>query len=471
MGKTTVKKKKKKASPEAAEGAEGAKGAEGARKAKSGGNGAKKEIKPFSRPELFTKAKELQTLLNPIKEAEVNAEIVRPRLMTESVEHGRGSGLMRHYSFRKFKEVPKAVVFMNQPRSKGGGAFEPTDRLLTPGEQLRLTFTTTVEGSDGPVYFLAKGFFLRKSFYIADDPKNPGKPWTGPREEAEKNLPKEAVVRGDDVIEIRIDSVNSFPGGPGRTDRNVLERYLSQAKLYVIPGGGGWNQKSTQGNFFDGIRDPLDKYIEREDLKIIDKITIDEFVNTGETALLIKETLLADVEHEVCRPSVVKNPTENASEINMKIGFLLYFRLDEDIAEALARTFPKKAGKEIDVFLPLMLERVDAAREQFRVTLKVFPRDLVEERGRNSMERGLKFMPPYALHQGAENQNTFSKLLILLNQRFREDEKPDEEKLKSETLKASVDKRISERKAHFTDDKVAAAFKDRVSAKKRKEEG
>ena len=54
------------------------------------------------------------------------------RMQTESVEHGRGQGLLRHYTFRKFKEVPKAVLFMNQPRSQSG-AFEPTDRLLTPG--------------------------------------------------------------------------------------------------------------------------------------------------------------------------------------------------------------------------------------------------------------------------------------------------------------------------------------------------
>jgi hypothetical protein len=80
-------------------------------------------------------------------------------------------------------------------------------------------------------------------------------------------------------------------------------------------------------------------------------------------------------------------------------------------------------------------------------------------------------MPPYALHQGSENQNTFSKLLILLNQRFREDEKPEEDKLKSEKLQASVEKRIADRRSAFTDDKVKSAFSDRVSAKKRKEEG
>jgi hypothetical protein len=427
-------------------------------------------VKPFSRPELFTKAKELQTLFAPFRDAEVNAEILRPRMQTESVEHGRGQGLLRGFTFRKFKEVPKAVVFLNAPRSKGGGAFEPTDRLLTPGEQVRLTYTTTVGESDGPVYFLAKGFFLRKSFYIKEDPNNPGKHWAGPREEAEKKFTKDVLVRGDDIMEVRVDTVNSFPGGPGRTDRQILERYLSSVKLYIIPGGGAWNQKSTQGNFFDSIRDPLDKYVEKDNLKIIDNIVIDEFANTGDVALMIKERLVEGVDHEVARPSVIKKPNENIGEINIKLGFLLYFRMDEGIAESLARGFPKKAGKEVDCWLPLLLEQVQDAREQYRVTFRVFPRDIVEERGK-SMKRGMQFMPPYALHQGAENQNTYSKLLILLNQRFREDEKPDDEKLKSEKLKASVDKRIADRKSHFTDDKVKSAFSDRQSAKKRKEEG
>lgn len=431
----------------------------------------KEEIRHFTRPEIFSKPKDLQMLFSPFREAEVNGEVLRPRLQTESVEHGRGQGLLRHFTFRKFGEEPKAVLFMNQPRSRGGGAFEPTDRLLASGEPVRLTYTTTLADSDGPVYFLAKGFFLRKSFYVPEDPRNPGKPWTGAREEAEKALSKDAVVRGDDVIEIRVDSVNSFPGGPGRTDRNMLGRYLIQPKLYLIPGGGGWNQKSTQGNFFDGIKDPLDKYLEREDLKVVEGVVMDEFMNTGDVTVLIKERLLADVQHEVARPSVVKNPNDNLGEINAKVGFLLYFRMDEGIAESLVRSFPKKAGKDVDVYLPLILERVADAREQYRVTFRVFPRDLVEERGRKSMERGLKFMPPYALHQGSENQNTYSKLLILLNQRYREDEKPEEEKLKSEKLKASVDRRIAERRTHFTDEKIKSAFQDRVAAKKRKDEG
>lgn len=461
MDEAVKKKKKKRVAPDA----------DGVKKtAVDNGAAVPPERKPFTRPELFTKPKDLQTIFNPIREAEVNAEIVRPRMQTESVEHGRGQGLLRHYSFRKFQEVPKAVVFMNQPRSKGGGAFEPTDRLMTPGEQMRLVFTTTVEGSDRPVYFLAKGFFLRKSFFIPQDPKNPTKPWTGSREEAEKTVDKEAIVRGEDVIEIRIDAVNSFPGGPGRTGRDVVDRYLSQPKLLIIPGGGAWNKKSTQGNFFDGIRDSLDAYTSRDDLKVIDPVVIDELLNSGEVSILIKEQLIAGIDHEVARPSVIKKPNDNLSEINIKLGFLLYFRMDDGIADSMGRSFSQKAGKEVDVWLPLILDKVADSREQYRVTFRVFPRDLVTARGKTA-DRGLKFQPPYALHQGSDNQVTFSKLLILLNQRFNEDEKPEEDKLKSEKLKASVDKRIADRKGTFTDEKVAAAFKDRAEAKKRKEGG
>ena len=135
------------------------------------------------------------------------------------------------------------------------------------------------------------------------------------------------------------------------------------------------------------------------------------------------------------------------------------------------RTFAKKAGPENEVFLPLFLERVSEAKEQYRITFRLFPRDLIEERGRKSMERGLKFMPPYALHQGPESHNTYSKMLIAISQRFREDEKPEDEKLKSEKLQASVQQRVAEQQHKFVDEKVKTAFQGRVQAKKRKEEG
>ena len=224
---------------------------------KSSASSRKEEgAKPFSRPQIFSRPKDLQMLFQAFREGEVGAQILRPRLQTESVEHGRGTGVLRNFSFRRFKDEPKAVLYINAPRSKAGGSFEPTDRLLNPGEQIRLTYSAPVEGSSGPVYFLAKGFFLRKSFLIPNDPMNDGKPWSGTREEAAAKFSKDLVINGDDVLELRIDTVNSFPGGPGRTDRMVLDRYLSESKLYIIPGGGGWNQKSTQGNFFDGVRRP-----------------------------------------------------------------------------------------------------------------------------------------------------------------------------------------------------------------------
>ena len=84
---------------------------------------------------------------------------------------------------------------------------------------------------------------------------------------------------------------------------------------------------------------------------------------------------------------------------------------------------------------------------------------------------GVEFTPPYALYPGAENHDTYSKLLIALSQHFREDEKPEEDKLKSEKLVASVQERMAEQKHKFVDEKVKSAFQNRVAAKKRKEEG
>ena len=79
-------------------------------------------------------------------------------------------------------------------------------------------------------------------------------------------------------------------------------------------------------------------------------------------------------------------------------------------------------------------------------------------------------LAPNTLHPGSENQVIFSKLLIALSQHFREDEKPDEEKLKSEKLQASVQARISEQSHKFTDKKIKSAFQNRVEAKKREDD-
>jgi hypothetical protein len=336
---------------------------------------------------------------------------------------------------------------------------------------VRITYNMMMDGADRPVYFLAKGFFLRKSFYIPEDPHNPGKSWVGGRDDAAQKFSKDAMVAGDDVLELRVDTVNSFPQGPGRVYRDMLERYLSGARLYILPTAGGWNQKSNQGNFFDRVNDPLDKYIAREGVKVIEQVVLDEFANMGNITLLVKEALLANMEHEVARPMVVKNPNDYLGEINAKLGFLLYFKTTPETGEALMRVFPNKAGKDDEVYLPLFLERVSPAKERYRVEFRLFPRDLIEERGRKTMDRGLRFMPPYTLHPGAENHNTYSKLLIVLSQHFREDERPEEERVKSAKLRASVDQRIAEKRHTFVDEKIKSAFQERIAAAKRKEEG
>lgn len=430
-----------------------------------------KERKAFATVEVVNRPAQMASIFEGFRVGEVAAEVQRPRMMIESVEHGRGRGIVRNFVFRKFNEEARAVLFITTPRGLGGGSFEPTDRLLKPGEQFQVSFTLEVEGADRPIFFAGKGFFLRKSFYAAESPDNPNKPWVGPREEAAAKLPKNLYVAGDDVLEVRVDSITGYPHGPGSVRRDVLDRYLSVAKLYVIPSGAVWAQKSAQGNFFTSIRDPLDKFLEKEGVKTITPVTLDEFGNLGTVSLMVKEQLLSGIEHEIARPGVIKNPNDYLRDINAVIGFLLAFKMTDEVKEAVVRSFPAKAGKEEDVYLPLILERVTESREQYRVVFRLFPRDLVEERSRKSMDRGLKFVPPYALHPGAENHNTYSKLLIAINQRFHEDEKPEEEKLKSEKLLASVQQRISDQRHKFVDEKVKAAFQDRVAAAKRKEDG
>lgn len=83
MAKVVKKKKKKKVTDSDGVG-------DGVKKKAAHGNGAQvaPEHKLFTRPEIFSKPKDLQRLFNPIREIEVNAEIVRPRMQTESVEMG-----------------------------------------------------------------------------------------------------------------------------------------------------------------------------------------------------------------------------------------------------------------------------------------------------------------------------------------------------------------------------------------------
>ena len=429
----------------------------------------KKEPQQVSGTKVYTKPGLMKPLFTGFREGEVVGEIIRPRMLTESVENGIGKATILDFSFRKFKDQPKAVFFLTWPKGVAGGSFEPTDRLLKPGEPINLSYTIEVKGVERPVYFVGKAYYLRKSFYVADAADSPGKPWTGPREKAREMLPKEVMVRGVDIIEIRVDSLTSMSSSPGSVPGKVLERYLSRAQLYIVPNGGAWAQRSTQGNYFKNIRDPLDKYLEKESFKLIEDPILEDFGNMGNVSIVVKDKLLAGIDDDKILRVMVEKPNDYLREINTAVGFLLYFQISDDIKNMIIRAVPDKVGAEIEVYLPLILERIADANGKYRLILRVFPRDLVENRSRTSMELGLHFKPPYTLHPGSENQTIYSKLVIALGQLFREDMKPEEEKMKSAKLQASVQARIAEQAHNFTDEKTKAAFQNRIAAKKREE--
>ena len=95
----------------------------------------------------------------------------------------------------------------------------------------------------------------------------------------------------------------------------------------------------------------------------------------GDVTILTKERLLADIEHDVARPGVIKNPNDNLREINNNIGFLLHFKMDEEIKETIMSKVPNKAGPGGRC---LPTARVGARQrlqhEQYRVTFRLFPR-------------------------------------------------------------------------------------------------
>ena len=424
----------------------------------------------FIQTEVFSKPAQQSSLFQGFREVEIDAEILRLRMQSESVENGRGKGIVRNFTFRRFKDQPRGIFFISIPRGVSGGSFEPTERLLEPGEKVQVSYTMMVEGAERPIYFIAKGFYLRKSFYIADNYLDPGKSWTGSREEAVAQFSKDIIVSGEDILEVRIDTLTSFPNGPGSLRSEVLDHYLSGAVLYVLPGGSVWNQRSNQGNFFEGIQQELDKFLARDNIKLLQQVSLEEFGNLGDISVLINEQLLADLDHELARPMVIEKPNEYLRDINASIGFLLSFKINSDLKEAMMRVVPNKIGAEDEVYLPLILDRVNDAQSQYRIRFRLFPRDLSGNRGYKKSDLGVRFMPPYALHPGAENHNTYSKLLIVLSQRFLEDNKPEEDKLKSEKLVASVQQRINEQKDKFIDEKVKLAFQERTADRKRRDE-
>ena len=161
---------------------------------------------------------------------------------------------------------------------------------------------------------------------------------------------------------------------------------------------------ARRAHFFKSIRDPLDKYIGQTAVKHIENIQIVEFGNLGEITITLKEDLLGGIEYDKLLQVMVSKPNDYLREINTFVGFLVHFNIAENVKEGLLRTFNRKVGKEEEVFIPLILETRCRVKRTVSTEVSRFPRDLVEERSKNSMERGLQFMPPYTLHPGSENQ-------------------------------------------------------------------
>lgn len=419
--------------------------------------------------QILNTAVKIKEYFTVFENGEVSCELLRPRLQTESVSNGRGRSLVRNFTFRKFGERPRAVLFVSWPTALSGGSFEPTDRLLSSGEPIQLSYFAQGPGGGRQIYFLAKAYFLRRSFYIQQNPSDPTKPWVGSREEAKKSLSNDIYVQGEDIAEIRVDTLTCMPNGPAFITNDIINKYCWDSKLFCIPGGGGWSQRSNQGDYFKSIRDPLDKYIAKDGGKTIEKAVIDQMGNLGNIELLLEEDLLGNIDDDALHGIIVDNPNDHLKTINAKVGFLLYFRVDEKVATGLMKLFDKKIGKEDEVYLPLFLDELKKTKNGFRAVFRVFPRDLIENRSSRNIDRGLNFMPPHNLHSGSQNQNTFSKLLIVINQCFQEDEKSDEDKKKSEKLVSSVQNRIAEQKNKFSDEKIRNAFRERIVANKRKD--
>ena len=79
------------------------------------GSAKKPEPKPLTGVEVYSKPGLMQPLFAGFREGDVAADIIRPRMLTESVENGRGRGNILNFTFRKFSGRPKAVFFIDWP--------------------------------------------------------------------------------------------------------------------------------------------------------------------------------------------------------------------------------------------------------------------------------------------------------------------------------------------------------------------
>jgi hypothetical protein len=427
---------------------------------------------PFSRVQVFSKPEALATLLTGLKEQTVTGNVARHKLKAASLVSGRGTSTIHTYQVLKFKSGPRPAIIVGRPKAVPGGNFVPADNPLELGEPVEVKFSMPLAQAGGNnVYFEVGCTFLQEALYIPD--AKTGNHWVGSREATEKKLGEAGLRQGEEVLQLRVDKITVFPNEPEGFTGDQLGPYLFKPTLFLISGGGMWAKKVT--DYFEGIQDTVDKHLEEQEkkgfLKTIENVRIIEF-GVDQVAMFADGPLLAGLEHDKLLPSMRSKPNDNLMQLNSIIGFLLRFEVSDEVKELLMRTFPQKAGKEVEVYLPLSLGQVQPADPpKERLLFQIFPRDLVQEtdpRKRNK-SLGLKFMPPFTLHPNPEDHNTYRKLLVAIGQRLRDDSRPEEEKNKVAAVQAQVAQRREETKGQRVDENMKKAFQARVEAKKKKE--
>lgn len=426
----------------------------------------------FSRVQVFSKAEVLNALLKGLKEQQVQSNVARLKLKAASLVSGRGTATIFNYQILNFKSGPRPAIVVGRPKAVPGGNFIPADNPLELGEKIEVCYEMPLAQAGGnTIYFTAACTFLQEAIFVPNP--QTGKPWIGSREATEKKLGENGLRQGEEVLQLRVDKITCFPNSPESFTADQIEPYVFKPTLYLITGGGMWAKKVA--DYFEGIQDDIHKHLEemekKEQLKTIENCQLIEF-GVDNISLFTPGSLLSGIEHDKLMPSMFKKPNDNLMPLNSCIGFLLKFEVADEIKELLMRTFSQKAGKEVEIWLPLSLGNIQEAEPpKERVAFQIFPRDLVQETDprKRSKSLGLKFMPPFTLHPNPEDHNTYRKLMVAIGQRLKDDSRPDEEKNKIASVQAAVAQRQQETKGQRVDENMKKAFAKRVEAKKRKE--
>lgn len=425
----------------------------------------------FNRVQIFSKPEALNTLLKGLKEQTVTADVSRQKLKAASLVSGRGEGTIYNYMMYPFKSGSRPVAIVGFPRSKRGGNFVPVDNPLEAGEAIEISYSLALaEAGGNTLYFTARGPYLQTAIYIPNA-KDPGKPWVGSREATEKKLGAGALKQGEEVLQVRVDQLTVYPNAPETFTGDQFASYIFSPELYVIGGGGVWTKRGGSG-YFESIPEDLNKHLEKQEMmKVIQGVSLVEF-GVDTITMLVNEPLLAEIENDLLLPSVRKKPNDNLQTINSCVGFLLKFEVSDDVKELMMRTFPQKVGKEVEVWLPLILGHLtEATPPKVRCVFQLFPRDLTQETNpqRRKNNPGVKFVPPFTLHPNPEDQNTYRKLMVAIGQRMKDDARPEDERNKLASVQAQVAQRREETKGKYVDENMKKAFQARQEARKRKE--